>query len=133
MSSDTQTDLDRLRQNRMMKRLIDALDDSTDIGHYGRLTFAMVAVYVMDAGDVTELLSNDHDFPREEAEVMVKQVKSKGYSPPTPEKIRAWDQQQDFQILPAEFDPADDANVYRDLDFPPEVYDGIREYHVEND
>ncbi|MEL7240233.1 MAG: hypothetical protein AAGK78_15350, partial [Planctomycetota bacterium] len=88
MATNTHSDLDRLRRNRMMKRLIDALDDGTDIGHYGRLTFAMVAVYIMDSGDVAELLSNDHDFPREEAEAMVKQVRSKGYSPPTPKKIR---------------------------------------------
>ena len=32
-----------LRQSRMMSHLLDALDRGEDIGHYGRLTFAMVA------------------------------------------------------------------------------------------
>ena len=32
-----------LRQSAMMSHLLDALDRGEDIGHYGRLVFAMVA------------------------------------------------------------------------------------------
>jgi hypothetical protein len=35
--------LDDLRRNAMMSHLLDALDRGDDIGHYGRLVFAMVA------------------------------------------------------------------------------------------
>jgi hypothetical protein len=31
-----------LRQSEMMSHLLDALEKGEDIGHYGRLTFAMV-------------------------------------------------------------------------------------------
>ena len=33
---------EQLRQSPMMAHLLDALDEGTDIGHYGKLTFAMV-------------------------------------------------------------------------------------------
>jgi hypothetical protein len=32
-----------LRRSPMMEHMLDALDEGEDIGHYGRLTFAMVA------------------------------------------------------------------------------------------
>jgi hypothetical protein len=35
--------LEDLRQSTMMLHLLDALDRGEDIGHYGRLVFAMVA------------------------------------------------------------------------------------------
>jgi hypothetical protein len=34
--------LDELRENEMMSHLLNALEDGQDIGHYGRLVFAMV-------------------------------------------------------------------------------------------
>jgi len=37
-----------LRQSPMMSHLLDALDKGEDIGHYGRLTFAMVAHHFLD-------------------------------------------------------------------------------------
>ncbi len=37
-----------LRQSEMMSHLLDALDKGEDIGHYGRLTFAMVAHHFLD-------------------------------------------------------------------------------------
>ena len=122
-----------LRKNKMMSRLLDALEAGDDIGHYGRLTFAMVACWLMDEKDVIKWLVNDDDFDYEEAQTMVQQVRSQGYSPPRPAKIRDWDTQQDFKILPEEFHPDDDANVYRDLDFPQELYDHIQDYHQRND
>ena len=35
--------VEALRKNDMMTHLLDALDRGQDIGHYGRLVFAMVA------------------------------------------------------------------------------------------
>lgn len=53
------------------------------------------------------------------------------YNPPGPQKIRAWDAQQEFPILPPDHATTDDANVHQDLDFPPHVYERISEYHQE--
>ena len=38
-----------LRDSPMMAHLMDALEAGTDIGHYGRLTFAMVALVTLMA------------------------------------------------------------------------------------
>lgn len=39
---------EELRKNGMMAHLLDALDTGQDIGHYGRLVFAMVARHFLD-------------------------------------------------------------------------------------
>ena len=46
-----------LRQSEMMSHLLDALDKGEDIGHYGRLTFAMVAHHFLDKEELVERLS----------------------------------------------------------------------------
>ncbi len=46
--------LDELRQSQMMNHLLDALDKGEDIGHYGRLTFAMVAHHFLDGEELVE-------------------------------------------------------------------------------
>ena len=51
--------VDELRNNAMMSHLLDALEDGTDIGHYGRLVFAMVAHHFMDTDEVADWLSKD--------------------------------------------------------------------------
>jgi hypothetical protein len=40
--------LDALRKNGMMAHLLDSLNSGQDIGHYGRLVFAMVARHFVD-------------------------------------------------------------------------------------
>jgi hypothetical protein len=50
-----------LRQSEMMSHLLDALDKGEDIGHYGRLTFAMVAHHFLDKEELVEWLSKDGD------------------------------------------------------------------------
>lgn len=124
--------LDTLRKNALMARLIEALEDGTDIGHYGRLTFCMVAAWLVDEETIVGALARDEDFTEDEARSMLKQVRDLGYSPPRPAKIRDWDSQQDFQMLPAELNPDDDANVYADLEFPDALYEQIRDYHDRN-
>ena len=123
--------LERLRKNHMMNHLADALEAGKDIGHYGRFTFASVARHFMAPKDLAEYLAQDKDEDLEEAMSLVHQVNDADYSPPGPAKIRKWNEEQDFPILPPDHDTSDDANVYQDLDFPEHVYDKINAYHRE--
>ena len=120
--------VDDLRKNETMAHILDALDDGQDIGHYGRLTFAMVAQYFADEDEIVTRLQKDKDFSEEEARSLYKQVSSKEYSPPSRNSILEWQSQQDFQIIPDPEDP-DAGNVYQDLTFPDKVYSSISSYN----
>ena len=50
-----------LRDSPMMAHLMDALEEGTDIGHYGRLVFAMVARHFLDEEEMVRLLGNQPD------------------------------------------------------------------------
>ena len=119
-----------LRQSPMMSNMLDALERGEDIGHYGRLTFAMVARYFVDNDELAGLLAKDGDMDEKEARALVQQVEEKGYNPPRREKILEWQQQQDFPICPDTEDP-DACNVYNDLTFPDGLYEDIQEYREE--
>ncbi len=121
--------IDQLRNNDMMRHLLDALERGKDIGHYGRLVFAMIACHFLDDDELTEQLAKCKGFDQEQARALVMQVKSRGYSPPRPDKIRQFQEQQDFPICPGG-DP-DACNVYKNLNFPPEVYEHIQRYYEE--
>jgi len=121
--------LDALRKNDMMAHLLDALEQGKDIGHYGRLVFAMVGCHFLDEDEVVEQLCKCKDFDEQQAKALVMQVKSRGYSPPTREKILQFQSQQDFPICPT--DDPDGCNVYKNLNFPPEVYEHIQKYYEE--
>jgi hypothetical protein len=116
-----------LRQSSMMNHMLDALDNGEDIGHYGRLVFAMVGRHFVGEDELVKLLLKDHEAEEGEVRAMVQQVEEKGYSPPRRERILEWQSQQDFQICPNPDDP-DACNVYNELQFPDEVYEGIQEY-----
>ena len=116
-----------LRQSPMMSHMLDALDGGEDIGHYGRLVFAMVGRHFVGDEELVELLLKDRDAEEGEIRAMVQQVEEKGYSPPRRERILEWQSQQDFQICPDPDDP-DACNVYNELQFPDEVYESIQEY-----
>ena len=116
-----------LRQSPMMSHMLDALDNGEDIGHYGRLVFAMIGRHFVDNDELVELLTEDHDAEEGEIRAMVQQAEEKGYSPPRRERILEWQSQQDFQICPNPDDP-DACNVYNELQFPDEVYESIQEY-----
>jgi DNA primase large subunit len=120
---------DDLRASPMMSYLLDALESGTDIGHYGRLTFAMVARHFLDEEELIDLLARQPDQDETKARALVLQVKAKDYSPPKRERILAWQAQQEFPICPSN-DP-DACNVYRDLRFPDGVYEHISEYYEE--
>jgi hypothetical protein len=115
-----------LRNNDMMRHLMDALAAGKDIGHYGRLTFAMVARHFMEPDQLVAQLTQDKDFSEDQARVMVQQVIDSDYSPPRAGRIREWEREQEFPIIPN--DDPDAANLYRDLKFPDHVYDKIEQY-----
>ena len=116
-----------LRQSPTMSHMLDALDNGEDIGHYGRLVFAMVGRHFVSNDELVGLLTQDRDAEEGEIRAMVQQVEEKGYSPPRRERILEWQSQQDCQICPNPEDP-DACNVYNELQFPDEVYESIQEY-----
>jgi hypothetical protein len=73
--------LDALRRNNMMERLINALEEGEDIGHYGRFTFASIARHFMKPLDLAEFLAHDEDEALDEAKSLVHQVIDADYSP----------------------------------------------------
>lgn len=117
-----------LRKSAMMAHLLDALEQGQDIGHYGRLVFAMVAHHFMDEDEVVNYLQKDKDCPEADARLLYQQVQSKDYNPPKRDRILEWQQHQDFPICP-EPDNPDACNVYKDLRFPENVYGHISEYY----
>ncbi len=119
-----------LRQSPMMSHMLDALDRGEDIGHYGRLTFAMIARYFVDNEELVWLLAQDADTDENEARALVQQVEERGYNPPRRDKILEWQKHQDFPICPNPDDP-DACNVYNELAFPDEVFEDIQEYRAE--
>ena len=122
--------VEALRRNGMMARLLEALERGEDVGHYGRLVFAMVARHFMDEEELVGWLRKDRDFSEEEARSLYLQVQGRDYNPPKREKILEWQREQAFQIIPNVADP-DEGNVYKDLQFPDGVYENIAEYYEE--
>ncbi len=117
-----------LQKSDMMAHLLSSLDKGKDIGHYGRLVFAMVARHFLSESELISYLRKDKDFSEEDARSMYLQVQGKDYNPPQRERILEWQSQQDFPICPNPDDP-DSCNVYKDLQFPSEIYEQISEYH----
>lgn len=120
--------VEELRKSAMMAHLLDALEQGQDIGHYGRLVFAMVAHHFMDEAELVNYLQKDKDFSEAEARSLHQQVQNKDYNPPKRDRILEWQQHQDFPICPDSNDP-DACNVYKDLRFPDNVYEHISEYY----
>lgn len=120
--------VEELRKNDMMAHLLDALDQKKDIGHYGRLVFAMVARHFLSEDELIGYLTKDSDFNETEARSLYQQVQGKDYNPPKRERVLQWQEQQEFPICPNPDDP-DACNVYKDLQFPDHVYEHISEYY----
>src|SRR6476469_6082685 len=85
-----------LRHSPMMAHLMDALERGEDIGHYGRLTFAIVARHFLPEAELLRLLGNCPAHGEGEAKEMLADVTAHDYTPPTPETIRAWQGHQSF-------------------------------------
>jgi DNA primase large subunit len=119
-----------LRDSKMMAHLLDALEAGTDVGHYGRLVFAMVARHFMDEEEIVQLLGNQPDHDEREARSLLLQVNNRDYNPPKRERILEWQSQQEFAICPTPDDPST-CNVYSDLQFPDHIYENIEEFYEE--
>jgi hypothetical protein len=119
-----------LRESPMMAHLLDALQDGKDIGHYGRLTFAMVARHFLDEDRIVRLLAAQPEQSEEEVRAMLAQVTERDYNPPKRERILEWQSRQDFPICPTPDDPQG-CNVYSELRFPEGIYDNIEDFWEE--
>jgi hypothetical protein len=119
--------LEQLRRSPMMVHLLDALKRGEDIGHYGQLTFAIVARHFLDEDEVVRLLAKGKGMDEAKAGALVRQVAERDYNPPRREKILAWQQQQDFPICPTPDDP-DACNPYTELEIPDGVIENIEDY-----
>lgn len=119
-----------LKKDNMMAHLIATLESGHSIGHYGRLVFAMVARHFMDREELLTYLRRDPECDDAQAAALLDQVESRGYNPPKRERILEWIQKQDFPICPDPKDP-NQCNVYRNLDFPKDVYERIERFHIE--
>ena len=117
----------RLEDSPMMAHLLKALGAGKDVGHYGRLTFAMVARHFMAEDELVRLLAKQPGQDETEARALVLQVKGRDYNPPKRERILEWQAQQEFAICPNPDDPQA-CNVYRELLFPDGVYEEIDEF-----
>jgi DNA primase large subunit len=116
-----------LRRSPMMSHLLDALERGEDIGHYGRLTFAMIGHRFLDRDELVAWLSKDKDCDEQKAKALVQQVEAREYNPPSRARILEWQGQQDFPICPTPDDP-DACNPYRELKMPEEVLEDIEEF-----
>ena len=133
-SQDTQQPQDErstdLRESPMMAHLLDALEVGTDIGHYGRLTFVMIAHHFLPDEEIITLLGKQPDHNETEARALLKQVKARNYNPPKRERILEWQSQQDFPICPTPDQPGT-CNVYQELRFPTDIYEQINDFYEE--
>lgn len=129
---DVDTAEEMLKRDEMMAHLMRSLNEGRDIGHYGRLCFAMVAHWFLDRDRIVEWLQRDESFTDEDAVALWKQVEAKDYNPPNRRTIEEWQGYQEFPILPDAKNP-DCGNVYKSLDFPDEVYERIGEYYRETE
>src|SRR5689334_1613999 len=121
---------DQLKNEPMMAHLLATLESGHSIGHYGRLVFAMVSRHFLDSEELIEWLARDPECDEGAARSLVDQVESRGYNPPKRVRILEWMRKQDFQLCPDPADPGQ-CNVYRNLDFPEEVYEKIEQFHRE--
>lgn len=117
-----------LQKSSMMAHLLKALEKQQDIGHYGRLVFAMVARHFLPEAELIALLQQNPGVSDQEARALYLQVQGKDYNPPRRDRILQWQKEQTFPICPNPEDP-DACNVYKDLKFPPEVYEHIAGYY----
>ena len=119
--------LDDLRKSPMMTHLLDALDAGQDIGHYGRLTFAMVAHHFLDRDELVAWLQKDPACDEAQAKSLVQQMDARDYNPPSRARILEWQAHQEFPICPNPDDP-NACNPYRELPMPEEVLADIEEF-----
>src|SRR5262245_64059396 len=93
-TSNTLDSTDQRAQNRrdspLMAHLLDALEAGTDIGHYGRLSFVMIARHFLDDQEIVRLISGQPEYDEAQANALLRQVAAHDYNPPTRERILEW-------------------------------------------
>ena len=119
---------EELRQEPMMAHLMDSLEKGKDIGHYGRLVFAMIGRHFLEEDELLGLLTKDKSFNEDQARALLNQVEARGYNPPKRGRILEWQEKQEFPICTDPDDPSQ-CNVYRNLEFPQDVYQKIAEFY----
>lgn len=119
-----------LEDSPMMAHLLEGLKKGTDVGHFGRLTFVMVARHFMSRDEMVKLLAKQPGQDEQEARALVMQVEAHDYNPPKRERILEWQAQQDFPICLSPDDPGS-CNVYSELKFPDGIYDNIQDFYEE--
>ena len=82
----------------------------------------------MDDAAIIALLARQPDMDETKARALLKHVEERGYNPPQRERILERQSHGGFQIIPKPQDP-DSGNLYRELEFPEEVYEDIERYH----
>ena len=122
--------IEALREDKMMAHLLDSLGRGEDIGHYGRLTFAMIARHFLNDDEVLAEMTKDNTCTDEDARQMLMQVEGRDYSPPRRERIMEWQSEQEFPIIPDTHDP-DCGNTYKSLRYPKQTYSHIGHYQDE--
>ena len=119
--------IEDLRTSPTMTYLLDAAEGGQDIGHYGRLTLAMVGAKFLETDDLIGILLKSGAAEETEVKAMVQQVVERGYNPPSRARLLEWSAQQDFPLMPNPDDP-DSGNLYSELTMPDEVIESIEEY-----
>jgi hypothetical protein len=122
--------IEDLKKDVMLTHLLDALERGEDIGHYGRLVFVLGARHFLSEDELIDWLSKDRDCDADKARSLLAQVNARNYNPPRRERILQWMEQQGFPICP-EPDNPEACNLYRNLEFPHEVYDRIGGFWAE--
>lgn len=117
-----------LEDSPMMRHLLDALKAGTDIGHYGRLTFVMVARFFLPDDEIVKLLGKQPGMSDAHAKALVLEVKERDYNPPRRDQILKWQSHQNFPICRNPEDPRA-CNVYDELRFPDRIYENITHYY----
>jgi hypothetical protein len=116
-----------LRSSPTMSYLLEALERGEDIGHYGRLTFAMAAHHFMEKEELVKVLLKGGGIDEHKARALVQQVDERDYNPPSRQRILQWQTEQEFPICPHPDDP-NACNLYKELDLPDEVFENIEEF-----
>lgn len=129
-SADRAQGVEELRRSPTMAHLLDALRKREDVGHYGRLVFAMVARHFMSEEEIVKLLARQPEQDEDDARALVTEVNARNYCPPKRERLLDWQAQQEFPLVP-DAEDLDSGNLYAELRFPDSVYEEINEYYEE--
>jgi hypothetical protein len=121
--------LDQLRESPTMERMLTALEHGEDIGHYGRLAFAMAAHFFLERQELLDILKQGSGAGEEDLMALVQEVEARDYNPPSRRQLLEWQEQQEFQLCPG--DDPDGCNLYQELDLPERVFEHIKEYRAE--